>query len=75
LSADYLAVPDEQIPRIESLLTVTGGDVVYSAPPFTAYPPPPLPPVSPAWSPVAVFGGYQQPAIRNCQPQSSGEDQ
>jgi predicted amidohydrolase YtcJ len=59
LSADYLSVPDGQIPRIESLLTVTGGDVVYAAPPFEALSPEPLPPASPAWSPVALFGGYQ----------------
>jgi hypothetical protein len=60
LSADYLAVPEEQIRTIESVLTVTGGDVVYSAPSFAAFTPEPLPPVSPAWSPVAVFGGYQR---------------
>jgi predicted amidohydrolase YtcJ len=59
LSADYLAVPDAQIPRIESLLTVTGGDVVYAASPFEALSPEPLPPASPAWSPVTLFGGYQ----------------
>jgi predicted amidohydrolase YtcJ len=60
LSADYLAVPEEEIRRIESVLTVTGGDVVYSAGPFTMLAPEPLPPVSPAWSPVAAFGGYQR---------------
>jgi predicted amidohydrolase YtcJ len=61
LSADYLSVPNDQIPAIESVLTVTGGDVVYSAAPFTAVAPAPvLPPVSPAWSPVAIFGGYQR---------------
>jgi predicted amidohydrolase YtcJ len=60
LSADYMTVPEEQIRRIESLLTVTGGDVVYSADPFTMFAPEPLPPVSPAWSPVAAFGGYQR---------------
>lgn len=60
LSADYLSVPDKQIPAIESVLTVTGGDVVYAAPPFEALSPGPLPPVSPAWSPVALFGGYQR---------------
>jgi predicted amidohydrolase YtcJ len=60
LSADYMAVPEEQIRRIESVLTVTGGDVVYSAGPFATFAPEPLPPVSPAWSPVAVFGGYQR---------------
>ncbi len=60
LSADYLSVPEKQIGTIESVLTVTGGDVVYSAPPLAAFAPEPLPPVSPAWSPVAVFGGYQR---------------
>jgi len=60
LSADYLTVPEEQIRRIESVLTVTGGDVVYSAAPFAAFAPEPLSAVSPAWSPVAAFGGYQQ---------------
>ena len=60
LSADYLKVPEEEIRRIESVLTVTGGDVVYSAAPFTMFAPEPLPPVSPAWSPVAAFGGYQR---------------
>jgi predicted amidohydrolase YtcJ len=60
LSADYLSVPEEQISTIESVLTVTGGDIVYSAPPFARFSPEPLPPVSPAWSPVTVFGGYQR---------------
>ena len=60
LSADYFTVPEEEIRRIESVLTVTGGDVVYSAGPFTMFAPEPLPPVSPAWSPVAAFGGYQR---------------
>jgi hypothetical protein len=47
-------------PGIESVLTVTGGDVVYSAGPFTMYASEPLPAVSPAWSPAAAFGGYQR---------------
>ena len=54
-----MSVPDEQIPVIESVLTVTGGDAVYSAPPFQALSPGPLPSVSPAWSPVALLGGYR----------------
>ncbi|MBS2548303.1 amidohydrolase [Catenulispora sp. NL8] len=63
LTDDYLdprAVPDEQIPAIESVLTVTGGEVVYAAAPFQRWAPEPLPPVSPSWSPVAEYGGYQQ---------------
>lgn len=60
LSADYLQVPDEQIRAIESELTVTGGDVVYAAEPFVEFAPEQMPPVKPAWSPVAMFGGYQQ---------------
>jgi hypothetical protein len=60
LSADYMTVPEEEIRGIESMLTVTGGDVVYSAPPFGGFAPDPLPAVSPAWSPVAIFGGYQR---------------
>jgi predicted amidohydrolase YtcJ len=60
LSADYLSVPEEQIGTIESVLTVTGGDVVYSAPPFTTFAPEQLSSVHPEWSPVAVFGGFQR---------------
>jgi len=60
LSADYFSVPAEEIRTIESVLTVTGGDVVHGASPFEALAPEPLPSVSPAWSPVAMFGGYQR---------------
>ena len=54
--------PRNVSPRIESVLTVTGGDIVYAAPPFEALGPESLPAVTPGWSPVASFGGYQQPA-------------
>jgi predicted amidohydrolase YtcJ len=60
LSEDYFGVPEERIPGIVSVLTVVGGKVVYASEPFAALgeglTPPPLPPVSPAWSPVAHFG-------------------
>jgi predicted amidohydrolase YtcJ len=59
LSEDYFTVPEEQIKNIESVLTMVGGKVVYATEPFQDLAPPPLPPVSPAWSPVAHFGGYQ----------------
>ncbi len=58
LSADYFSVPDTEIHRIESVLTVVGGHVVYASGPFAAHAPPPLPPIEPSWSPVAVYGGY-----------------
>jgi predicted amidohydrolase YtcJ len=61
LSADYMSVPEEEIKSIEAVLTVLGGEVVYGAKPFEAIAPPALPAVTPAWAPVAHFGGYQQP--------------
>ena len=53
LSADYLAVPPEEIRRINSLLTVVGGRVVYGEGDFAELSPP-IPPASPSWSPVNV---------------------
>jgi predicted amidohydrolase YtcJ len=61
LSADYFSVPEEQIKRLESVLTVMGGKVVYAAEEFSKLAPP-LPPVSPDWSPVAKYGGYARRA-------------
>lgn len=58
LTADYLKVPEEEIRNIESVLTVTDGQVVFTAGPFSKFAPPPLPPIKPDWSPVATFGGY-----------------
>ena len=57
LSDDYMTIPEERIGRVEAVLTVVGGDVVYGADPFASLSPA-LPAVSPAWSPVARFGGY-----------------
>jgi predicted amidohydrolase YtcJ len=36
LSADYLTVPVDEVSRIESLLTMLGGEIVYTAGPFAA---------------------------------------
>ncbi|MFJ8584296.1 amidohydrolase [Streptomyces sp. NPDC093595] len=58
LSHDYLTVPVEDIPHIESVLTVVGGRIVYAADTYEGLDEA-LPPVSPAWSPVAHYGGYQ----------------
>ena len=58
LPQDYFTMEAEGIKRLESLLTVVNGRVVYGAGPYSPMNPQ-LPPVSPAWSPVAVYGGYQ----------------
>ena len=58
LPQDYFSVDAEKIKRMESLLTVVNGKVVYGAGEYAPLAPS-LPAVSPAWSPVATYGGYQ----------------
>jgi predicted amidohydrolase YtcJ len=58
LPQDYFTVDAEKIKRLESVLTIVNGKVVYGAGDYATLAPQ-LPPVSPAWSPVAAFGGYQ----------------
>ncbi|WP_372344206.1 amidohydrolase [Streptomyces sp. KL116D] len=58
LSDDYFVVPDPEIPHIEALLTVVGGRIVYAAREYEGIDEL-MPPVTPEWSPVAHFGGYQ----------------
>ena len=57
LSADYFSIPEDEIKRLESVLTIVGGKTVYATGPFSKLAPTPLP-VSPDWSPVKTFGGY-----------------
>src|SRR6201997_1963955 len=57
LSADYFSIPQEEIKQLESVLTVTGGRIVYATEEFSRLAPPALP-ASPSWSPVNVYGGY-----------------
>jgi predicted amidohydrolase YtcJ len=59
LSADFLSVPESEISRIESLLTIVGGKVVYAVENYDGAAEP-SDPIEPAWSPVARFGGFQQ---------------
>ena len=61
LSSDYFSIPEEEIKRLESVLTVVGGRVVYAATPFAKLAPPQLQ-VSPDWSPVKHYGGYNRSA-------------
>jgi predicted amidohydrolase YtcJ len=58
LSADYFSVPEEHIKRLESVLTVVGGKVVYGTGEFARHAPPPLP-IRPQWSPISVYPGYR----------------
>lgn len=51
LSADYMTVPQKDIRAIVSDLTLLGGKIVHASGPFSNMAPP-LPPASPAWSPV-----------------------
>ncbi|MGW6247364.1 amidohydrolase [Streptomyces roseolus] len=61
LSDDFLTVPEEVIPDIESVLTVVGGRIVWANAEYEGLDEA-VPPVSPEWSPVAHFGGYQRGA-------------
>jgi hypothetical protein len=61
LSADYFSIPEEEIKRLASVLTIVGGKVVYAAAPFDRLAPPQLP-VSPNWSPVATYSGHWRSA-------------
>ena len=67
LSADYFAVADEHIKDLEAVLTVVDGRVVYGGKGFESEGPGELP-VSPDWSPVNRYGGYQGPVhhARTC---------
>ncbi len=60
LSADYMRVPSEEIRRINAVLTVVGGRIVHGEGDYGDLSPP-LPPVSPGWSPANVAPG---PAAR-----------
>jgi hypothetical protein len=71
LDRDYFQCPTAEIRQIESLLTVVGGRIVYAAGPYGELCPE-LPAVSPAWSPVAHYGGYQR-ASEASPPTSGGQ--
>lgn len=61
LSEDYFSVPVDEIKNLESVLTMTGGKVVYAAGPYSRLDPPP-PPQLPDWLPLRHYGGYHKQA-------------
>lgn len=66
LSADYLTVAEDEIAHLASVLTLLGGKIVHGAGDFSSLAPA-LPAPTPDWSPVKLFGGYQdraQPALQ-----------
>lgn len=60
LSGDYFSVDAEEIKGLASVLTMVGGNIVHGDGDFKSLAPP-LPPASPDWSPVNVFGGHYHP--------------
>lgn len=59
LSDDYFAVKTDDVRKIESVLTIVNGKIVYAAAEYKALNPE-IPAVIPDWSPVKYFGGYQK---------------
>lgn len=57
LSGDLMSVDEEEIKDLHSVLTVMNGEIVHADAEFSNHNPP-LPPATPDWSPVNVFGGH-----------------
>ncbi len=73
LSADYFSVPEDEIPSIQSVLTMVGGNVVHGAGEFETLAPA-TPPASPGWSPVLSYGGYGAPGYAPRRGQGSTQE-
>jgi predicted amidohydrolase YtcJ len=63
LSDDFFSVAEDEIAHISAVLTMLGGQVVHGAGDYGPLAPE-LPKPMPEWSPVRVFGGYQDRARR-----------
>ncbi|MEM6901574.1 MAG: amidohydrolase [Pseudomonadota bacterium] len=55
LDRDYFAVTDAEIARLQSVLTVLGGEVVHGKGEYAVQDLRHIPPISPDWSPVITF--------------------
>jgi urease alpha subunit len=63
LTEDYFTVTPDRIPHIEAALTIAGGRIVYANDDYEGQAAE-LGPITPEWSPVAHFGGYQSSGAR-----------
>ena len=59
LSDDYFTVEPDEVRKIESVLTIVNGCIVYASDDYKNQNPS-IPAVIPEWSPVNYFGGYQK---------------
>ncbi|WP_343706230.1 amidohydrolase [Flavobacterium sp.] len=59
LSDDYFSGKADDVRKIESVLTIVNGKIVYASAEYKALNPE-IPAVIPDWSPVKYFGGYQK---------------
>lgn len=62
LSADFMTIPEGDIPALQSVLTVVGGRVVHASAEFEPLAPPRLP-VSPDWSPNRHYALEQRSSV------------
>lgn len=58
LDQDYFSIPEDDIKKLKSNLTIVDGKIVYADEQFKAFSKEKLE-VIPAWSPVKYYGGYQ----------------
>ena len=58
LDRDMMNVPEDELKDMRAVLTVVAGKIVYGDGDFSPFAPA-APPISPDWSPVKKFGGYQ----------------
>ncbi len=58
LDRDMMNVAEDELKDLRAVMTMVGGKVVYGDGDFNTLAPAPLP-ISPDWSPVKKFGGYQ----------------
>ena len=58
LSDDFFSIPEEEIRKIQSNLTIVGGRAVYASDDFGELAPPPIPEPSSSWFPTLHYPSY-----------------